>query len=76
MQQWDQNALISDSGAWWLILIILVLYGLPSLVAVLRNHPATKGIVLLNILGGWTGLAWIAALVWSFMNAERPFWKK
>lgn len=49
----------------------LALYAAPSLVAASRKHRNTTGIVVLNILGGWTVLGWIVALVWAYA-AQSP----
>ncbi len=46
-------------------LLFLVIYFAPSLVAVVRRHRDTGWIILLNIFAGWSGLGWIAALVWA-----------
>lgn len=51
-------------------LIFLPLYILPSLIAAIRKHRHTAAVVALNILLGWTGLGWVAALVWSLMNTR------
>lgn len=40
-------------------------YMIPSLVAFLRGHRNYWPITALNFLLGWTGIAWIAALVWA-----------
>lgn len=54
------------------ILSILTLltfgYTLPWLVAYARDHKDTTAIAVLNILGGWTGILWLVALVWAFKN--------
>jgi hypothetical protein len=34
-------------------------------VAWLRYHPQTLAVTVLNGFLGWTGLGWIAALVWA-----------
>jgi Superinfection immunity protein len=41
------------------------LYWFPAIVAWLRYHPQTLAITVLNGFLGWTGLGWIAALVWA-----------
>jgi len=51
-----------------LIILVIVLYFLPTLVAVLRNHKNKFAVFLLNLLLGWTGLGWIGALIWSVMK--------
>jgi hypothetical protein len=48
-----------------LILIILVIYFLPGLVASGRSHRQRLAIGILNLLGGWTLIGWIGALVWA-----------
>ena len=44
---------------------LLLLYILPGIIASYRGHPRRGAIWLVDILGGWTGVGWIAALVWS-----------
>ncbi|QNH60714.1 superinfection immunity protein [Hymenobacter sediminicola] len=44
-------------------ILILGLYFLPSYIG--RKKRQFTGIVLLNLLLGWTGLGWIAALIWA-----------
>jgi hypothetical protein len=45
--------------------IAFIIYFLPSVVAEKRKHASTGGIVILNLLLGWTVLGWIIALVWA-----------
>jgi TM2 domain-containing membrane protein YozV len=44
-------------------LISLFLYFLPAFLA--RNKPNFNGVLILNILAGWTFIGWIIALVWA-----------
>ena len=37
----------------------------PTIVAWLRRHPNRVSIFLLNLFLGWTGIGWLAALIWS-----------
>ena len=46
-------------------LLVLATYFLPSIVATVRNHPASLPIFLLNLSLGWTVLGWVGALIWS-----------
>jgi hypothetical protein len=53
-----------------IILPIALLVGLPicllpSIVAIKRRHNNCLQITLLNILLGWSFIAWVAALIWS-----------
>jgi hypothetical protein len=52
-----------------IVLIIMgVIYFIPSIVANNRNHRQYTAIFLLNLLLGWTFVGWVAALVWSVTN--------
>lgn len=57
-----------SAGAYLGLLIILCLYFLPAVIAHRRGHLNASSITLLNLLLGWTGLGWVAALVWSMTN--------
>ena len=48
--------------------LALVLYLLPAIIALYRSHRNAPAICVLSILFGWTGLAWIIALIWSFTD--------
>ncbi len=50
--------------------LMVVAYLIPSIIAVSREHHNCWAIVVLNVILGWTGLGWCAALVWSFTNRE------
>ena len=52
----------------WIISILfaLVVFLLPTIIAVLRHKRNTTVILVLNLLGGWTVIGWIIALVWAF----------
>ena len=45
--------------------IVLVLYFVPSIVALYRKHENAGWIFLLNLLAGWTLLGWGVAFVWA-----------
>ncbi len=45
--------------------IVLAAYFVPSIVAAGRNHSEYGTVVRTNVLLGWTGVGWIAALVWA-----------
>jgi len=52
-----------DPGA--IAVFAVVAYFLPSIVAQSRGHQSKLAIFVLNLLLGWTVIAWIACLVWS-----------
>lgn len=45
----------------------ILIYFLPAIVAIKRQHCNTLAILVLNIFLGWTFLGWVGALVWAFM---------
>ena len=56
-------------GLGWLL--ILAIYLLPTFGALLRGKRNWRAIFLLNLLAGWTGIAWVGCLVWA-MVADAP----
>jgi hypothetical protein len=44
------------------------IYWAPTIIALNRHHRQTGAIAALNLLGGWTVIGWIAAMVWSLTN--------
>lgn len=58
-------------GPWELAIFIffipgIALYFLPTIIAAARHKRSMLGIVLLNVLAGWSLIGWIIALVWAF----------
>ena len=49
----------------------LLVYFLPTFIALMRGHHNTFAIVALNILAGWTFVGWVVALVWSLTAIQR-----
>lgn len=43
-------------------------YMLPGAIAIYRDHKNTAAVCVLNLFTGFTGIGWIASLVWSFTN--------
>jgi len=54
-------------GSLLLILIAALIYLLPGVIASYVRHRYAVAIWALNILLGWSGLGWVAALVWALM---------
>ena len=46
----------------------LVLYFLPTIIALARGKRDTMAIFLLNLFLGWSVIGWIVALVWAAKN--------
>lgn len=53
----------------WLILALLC-YFLPAIIAISRGHKDAVGIAALNILLGWTVFGWIIGFIWSLSDAK------
>lgn len=51
------------------LIAVLVVYFAPYLVARNRNHPNSKAIFVLNLLLGWSFIAWAIAFVWAMTNS-------
>ena len=54
-----------------LLLILLVPYFLPTLIAVVRKKKNATAIAITNFFLGWTLIGWIVALVWA-LTADSP----
>lgn len=52
-------------GLWEIIILlpVLVVYFIPIIVAAMRQTINLAGIIILNLLTGWTFEGWIASLV-------------
>jgi len=57
-----------------LVLIIgvigILFYFLPTINAISRKHYASTGIIIVNLLFGWTVIGWIVALIWSYSEKK------
>jgi xanthine/uracil/vitamin C permease (AzgA family) len=62
----------------WTVILMLVVIGgliffLPTIIAINRNHPNTVAIAVVNVLGGlFVGIGWLVALVWSLVGSPPP----
>jgi hypothetical protein len=48
--------------------VFLGFYFAPTLTAGYLNHRQFTGILLLNLLLGWTFIGWVAALIWAVLK--------
>ncbi|MCY3882211.1 MAG: superinfection immunity protein [Chloroflexi bacterium] len=53
-----------------LVLAAAAVYYIPTYVAADRDHRSLVGILLLNLLLGWTVVGWFGALAWA-MSTRR-----
>ena len=49
-------------------LLLVVLHSIPTIIAFCRGHKSRYGILVMNLLLGWTGIFWIWALIWSLCS--------
>jgi hypothetical protein len=48
--------------------IFFGLYFAPALIAGYLKHRQFQGILILNVLLGWTFIGWVAALIWAVLK--------
>ncbi len=51
-----------------LLMLIVTLYLLPSLIAFARDNPRRNRVVFINLLFGWTLVAWIVLFLWALLT--------
>lgn len=63
---------MSDAGTLGggLLLILIIGYFLPTLIAMLRLRTNMMAIFALNAFLGWSVIGWVLALVWSLSSSE------
>ena len=62
-----------DVNAFFFILVIValfLLYLLPTIFAMTRRKIQFLAIFLLNVFAGWTGIGWLAALIWAAIKEK------
>ncbi|MFD1560414.1 superinfection immunity protein [Paraburkholderia silviterrae] len=59
----------SDPGHW--LVMLTLLYFIPSIIAFSRHHHNRTAIRRLNAVLGWSVLGWIAAFVWALVSFRR-----
>ena len=65
----------SGLGTPFAIIVFLcaaVLYFAPSVVAYRKHATAAPGILITNVVFGWTILGWFIALIWAASVAAQP----
>jgi Superinfection immunity protein len=59
-------------GGSGLVLVLLILYFVPTAVAVKRAHHQLPAILIINVFLGWTFLGWVIALAMAFTAVDPP----
>ena len=60
-----------DLGSVLTLIILVVGYFIPSIIAYSRGHKNSDPILLVNLLLGWMLIGWVIALIWSFTDNVR-----
>ena len=55
-----------EIGIMLLVPVSLAIYLLPIIIAAAKHKRDMLGVVLLNVLAGWSLVGWIISLVWAF----------
>ena len=51
-----------------IIIVSLIVYFAPSIIAVHRKCVRTTAIVLVNLFLGWSLMGWFGAMIWAFVD--------
>ncbi|MDR3263092.1 MAG: superinfection immunity protein [Clostridiales bacterium] len=65
------SGLIGNIIQWVTSVVALIVFLIPSIIAVKNRHRQVFWIILLNILLGWTLIGWIIALIWALNSRRR-----
>lgn len=63
--------LITHIISFKLLIIVLSSYFIPCIIAFIRKHHHAVPILLINIFLGWTFVAWIVCVAWSFSPVRK-----
>jgi len=55
------------------IILFLIIYSIPSIIAVCRLHNNAKRIVFMNIAIGWTFVGWAWAFIWALQSPTADY---
>ena len=51
--------------------VAFAMYLVPFWIALGRGHSNASGVFAVNFLFGWTGIGWLAALIWALEKPEQ-----
>ncbi len=65
---------LAYSGALWVLafLALAFVYMLPTLIGLIRRVDRLALVFLVNMIGGLTGIGWLAAMILAFGPHRRP----
>lgn len=67
---WSNFHSLSPWIVFLIVLFALIIYLFPSIVAVLNKKRQAGAIFVLNFFAGWTGVGWLAALIWAAIKEK------
>jgi hypothetical protein len=51
-------------------IVVIILYLIPTYIAIQRKHPNVLPIAIINIFLGWTYIGWVITLAWACYKIE------
>ena len=65
---------LADSYPFWILLfaVLIVVYLLPTLIGTIRGVDQLALVFLVNLIGGLTGVGWLAAIILAFGPRRLP----
>ena len=48
-----------------ILLLVIIIYMLPTLIAFSREHPHREAVAVINIFLGWTLIGWFVVFLWA-----------
>jgi len=65
---------LADSYPFWILLfaVLIVVYLLPTLIGMIRGIDQLALVFLVNLIGGPTGVGWLAAMILAFGPRRLP----
>ena len=63
---------VEDRSGRFILIMLLVVYFVPAIIATLRHLRNRTAILVLNVLLGWTFIGWVVALVYALTGDVEP----
>ena len=57
-----------EASVFFVLILFSGIFLLPTFIAHIRKHHKFGGILFLNIILGWTGLAWVLLLAYAVLS--------
>jgi hypothetical protein len=54
------------------LVILILLYFIPTFIVLSNKHPSGLAIGLLNLFLGWTLIGWLVCLIWAVVRPAAP----